>query len=113
MLSVLGTAYGDAPPRPEADRIEVSVVGLDEVATRVGNRPIDLLKIDAEGAEADILEGASADTLARIRSIVLEYHDDLVPDAKDRCLRVLRAANFHARSESLTATLGLIHAHAH
>ncbi len=48
----------------------------------------------------------------RIRNIVLEYQN-LVPDTKARCLHVLRAANFHTRSKSLTATLGLIHAHAH
>lgn len=36
----------------------------------------DLLKLDCEGSEFPILEGAGAETLARVDRIVMEYHDD-------------------------------------
>lgn len=35
---------------------------------------VDLLKIDAEGAEFDILSASSTDALSKVRNIVLEYH---------------------------------------
>jgi FkbM family methyltransferase len=36
---------------------------------------VDLLKMDIEGAEYDILDGASTAVLSRIRNIVFEYHE--------------------------------------
>jgi FkbM family methyltransferase len=62
-------------------------VTFDTVAGRAGNR-IALLKIDAEGAEADILEGARL-TLDAVERIVAEYHEWLVPDVKARIVGVL------------------------
>jgi FkbM family methyltransferase len=61
-------------------------VTFDTVADRAGR--IALLKIDAEGAEADILEGARP-MLDSIERIVAEYHEWLVPDVKARITRVL------------------------
>ncbi|MDB4902150.1 MAG: hypothetical protein JWQ63_1431 [Mucilaginibacter sp.] len=37
--------------------------------------PIDVLKIDVEGAEADIINSVSANTLSRIAQIPVEFHD--------------------------------------
>jgi FkbM family methyltransferase len=62
-------------------------VTFDTVASRAGNR-ITVLKIDAEGAEADILEGARP-VLDSIEHIVAEYHEWLVPDVKARITRAL------------------------
>jgi hypothetical protein len=46
---------------------------LDQVALTVGLTDIDLLKIDVEGAEMAVLQGA-AQTLARVERIIVETH---------------------------------------
>jgi Methyltransferase FkbM domain len=70
-----------------------AMIPLDEVVARVAG-PVELLKIDTEGAEGDVLEGASSATLARIRQVTIEYHDHLVPGVRARCENVLAAAGF-------------------
>lgn len=108
-LSVLGTAYGVEPPHPDAERIEVSVIGLDDALGRLPARAVDLLKIDAEGAEVDILEGASSRSLDRVQRVILEYHDNLVPRAGARCRTALGQHGFRIREQPLDAGLGLLY----
>lgn len=50
----------------------VSATSLDAVVAESG--PIDLLKLDIEGAEFDVLAGASPETLRQVRSIAAELH---------------------------------------
>jgi FkbM family methyltransferase len=92
--TVLSTAYGDAPPSEGGRRVEVSMVNLDEVWRRLQLGPIWLLKIDTEGAEGDILEGASKACLSAVQNAIVEYHDNIVPGVSERCYRVLRDAGF-------------------
>lgn len=54
----------------------VPTFSLDEVFARLGLASCDLLKLDVEGAEERILLGASAETLRRVRHVVLEVHED-------------------------------------
>ncbi len=56
-------------------RERVSAVTLDEVVSRNSLDQIDFLKMDAEGAEYPILLACSADTLRKIRYMILEYHE--------------------------------------
>jgi FkbM family methyltransferase len=51
----------------------VQVTSLDAVLSMLGIKRIDLLKIDTEGAEADVLRGA-ATILDQVERIVIEYH---------------------------------------
>jgi len=51
---------------------EVSVVSLDALVADIG--PVDYIKSDCEGSEANFLGAASADTLSAIRWIGGEYH---------------------------------------
>lgn len=74
--------------------VEVPMVPLDEVVRRLGDAAVALLKIDAEGAEDAILHGASEETLARIRHLVLEYHEDLCPGVTERCRTLLTRRGF-------------------
>ena len=75
----------------EARRVAVGTEDrLDEL---VPADRIDLLKIDCEGLELDVLESARA-LLPRVRRVALEYHRHLVPDADDRCRRVLAGHGF-------------------
>jgi len=52
----------------------VRVVTLDDLFALFGIGRCDLLKIDAEGAEYDILLAARPETLAKVRHIAIEYH---------------------------------------
>ena len=73
--------------------VTVPCVSLDTVVARAGG-PVSLVKIDAEGAEVDILGGASPDALRVVPRLVLECHDRLVPDATARVSDLLRGAGF-------------------
>jgi FkbM family methyltransferase len=61
--------------RSVAGAIEVTQSTLAAVFRDFGLERCDFLKIDCEGGEYDILLTTSADTLARIERICLEYHD--------------------------------------
>ena len=87
------TAYGESP-FPGGRRVSVPVVSFDELWNRLGRGPIAVLKIDTEGGEIDILEGASEASLAAVQTAIVEYHDNLVPGAYARCRAVLDAAGF-------------------
>ena len=94
--STLSTAYGDAP-REGAKRTTVPMVTLDEVWNRLHRPHIWMLKIDVEGAEADILEAASDEVLANVSNACIEWHDNIVPGAFERCRSRLTEAGFDLR----------------
>lgn len=92
--SISTTAYKDRVHNATGE-FTASTMSLDEVIERCAqDGPVGLVKIDAEGAEADILEGARAQTLKAIRQFVIEYHDFLCDHALARCERVLADAGF-------------------
>jgi FkbM family methyltransferase len=61
--------------QPTPRREVVQAVSLDEALH--GEPVIDLLKIDVEGAELDVLDGARA-TMARTRRVAIETHAELM-----------------------------------
>jgi FkbM family methyltransferase len=69
-----------------------------------------LLKIDTEGAEGDILEGASPETLARIDQVILEYHENFCPGVAKRCQAKLESAGFRCDVYAIAAEQGLLYA---
>jgi FkbM family methyltransferase len=68
----------------------VRVVPLSTVVARAGR--VALLKLDVEGAEADILEDAEA--LRDVEAVVGEHHDRTVPGTLDRVKSALLRAGF-------------------
>lgn len=54
--------------------ITVPMISLESVFTERGIDRCDMLKLDCEGAEYEALYGLSAERLARIRFIAMEYH---------------------------------------
>ena len=69
-------------------------LGWRTVWRRLDQCEIWLLKIDTEGAEGDILEGASEAMLSAVRYAIVEYHDNICPGVSSRCRQVLKAAGF-------------------
>lgn len=55
--------------------VAVTAVTLSDILAREGLERIDLLKLDCEGAEYEILIGASNETLRCVPRIIMEYHD--------------------------------------
>jgi FkbM family methyltransferase len=105
------TAYGVGATARALEEFSVPMVTLDTVIERcIGDGPIGLVKIDAEGAEAEILEGAHPQTLKEIRQFVIEYHDSLCPDALARCERALAGANFRCATQPARPDQGLLYA---
>lgn len=101
---------GEVVGRAGADAIRVDAVDLDSYAAAEGIDAVDLLKIDVEGFETDVLEGAQ-ETLRRTRSINLELHVDHLPrygSSVDRVLDLCGTENFDvvvlARDASWTST---------
>lgn len=85
-----------------AGLIEVEAVPLSEL---VGDRPVDLLKLDVEGAETDILVNQEA-ALSRVRRIFVEHHSLLGrPQRLEELLAVLARAGFryHLQPELVSA----------
>lgn len=87
-----GSAFisSDASPfqnalRSDGTGLRVDAVSIDDVART--ERPPDLMKIDVEGAEASVLEGAN-ETLERSRPhVLLSIHTE---EARRRSLAILR-----------------------
>ena len=59
----------------DSQRSHVRSFSLEDALAHCRVDQCDLLKLDCEGAEYDILMSARPDVLARVRRIVMEYHD--------------------------------------
>jgi hypothetical protein len=87
--------------------VSVPAISLDRAIARTGTEQV-AVKIDAEGAEVDMLESAADATLAAIAEIALEYHDSIVPNARARCEAVLTRAGFVCRSTPFSHDQGIL-----
>ncbi|EDY50775.1 FkbM, partial [Streptomyces clavuligerus] len=78
----------------------VTVIGLRDVLARLGGADVDLLKLDAEGAEADILGPLEARDWRRVRRIIMEVHREAdVPDL----VALLTGAGYDCTVETVSA----------
>jgi FkbM family methyltransferase len=69
------TAFDDLETLPRGDRVEmvsVPVVSLDQVGYQW--RTVDYIKIDTEGAERHIVQGAAGTLLASMPQLLIECH---------------------------------------
>jgi FkbM family methyltransferase len=63
----------------EGAQFKLNAYGLATLVARLGTDQIDLVKIDIEGSELEMLEGASDDLLKRFRQFTIEFHDFIHP----------------------------------
>lgn len=73
---------------------QVACLNLQAAIAHSGLQVIDLLKIDAEGAEITILESAPQACLRSIKKIVFECHSDIHPSALVKVTRCLTRNSF-------------------
>ena len=76
----------------------VEAITLDQVFERSKIDRCDFLKIDCEGAEYDILFGASEAALRRIRRVAMEYHEGVRPFGRGDLVRFLEEQGFRVRT---------------
>jgi len=95
-------AAGEGEPIP--------CITLDDLFERAQVGRCDLLKIDTEGAEHAILEGASRGLWSRVRNIALEHHD--APASGGRIERFLTGLGYSVRHEPIKGypKLGMLYA---
>ncbi len=68
----------------------VEMCSLTGLLERVGAPSVDLLKVDIEGAELEMLECSSAESLLRCKQIAVEFHDYWYPELNERTEAVKR-----------------------
>jgi hypothetical protein len=96
------TNRGTSRIRPAADALTTSVpvltVAIDALLAEEGIDRVDVIKIDVEGAEADVLAGMRTGLLAhRYQRIFIELHPALLAErgtSADACCAALRRAGY-------------------
>jgi FkbM family methyltransferase len=74
----------------EGTQFQLNTYGLATLAARLETDQIDLVKIDIEGAELELLEGATDDLLKRFRQFTIEFHDFIHPEHLPRIEALFR-----------------------
>lgn len=63
-------------------RVEVQTTTLEKIMKTNKLKQVDLLKIDVEGSEYEIILNTPDRTVQKIKRIIMEYHDHIVPGMK-------------------------------
>jgi FkbM family methyltransferase len=92
--------------------IEVQGISLTDFLTQNNIESVDLLKIDIEGAERDLFDDVSNETLRRIKQITIEFHD-FIPGVMttqdvDRVKQRLADAGFYCIQWSMTSNYNVM-----
>lgn len=78
----------------------------------LGDEPIDLLKIDCEGAELQILKSIGKKEMSRVRRVSLEHHSQRCEDAVSQLSEFLKESGFSVRVAPNTYTPEIGHIYA-
>ncbi len=83
---------------------KVSATTLDKILTSAFKKTqknyCDLLKLDAEGAEYEILNSTSTESFKKIKKIYIEYHEFEGGKKKEELKRILEAAGYKIQIKS-------------
>jgi hypothetical protein len=72
----------------------VEVISLGDALQLTGEKQIELLKIDVEGAEKDMFAKVTPASLARVQRIALEFHDHFCPGTRAAVEAKLKECGF-------------------
>lgn len=78
--------------------LSVKSLSLADALTKFALDSCDLLKLDCEGAEYSILFNTPQSILERVRRIVMEYHDNLVPHSHSELVSFLNERGFQVET---------------
>lgn len=82
----------------ERDGSGIEAWTIPDILDHAGADRIDLLKIDIEGAEKDLFSAGWQEWLPRVRRIVIELHDRLVPGCSMAFYRAVLSRDFRQMS---------------
>ena len=83
----------------------VGAISLNDILIKEDISCIDLLKLDCEGSEYDIIAATDAATFAKVREIILEYHDNRV----EEIVNALKSHGFHlTKHKPETEKMGML-----
>lgn len=111
-FSIHSTTDGSIIPGAEqnvAEEFAVQITSLDQMVPALGVTHIDLLKIDVEGAEAEVLQGAM-NILPVVDRIVVEYHSRELRDRISACLQDQGLSQVLDTASKYSAGAGLLYA---
>ena len=93
-----------------SNTITIDAINLEEIFLKNNLKKCDFLKIDAEGAEFDILENISEDMLKTISKIVIEYHifEDNSIKRLENIIEKFEKNGFKITKNPYSDTLGLM-----
>ncbi len=103
-----GTMASSVDQRWALEAAEFPVVALDAYAAERGLGPVAFMKVDTEGMELDVLDGARA-LLQRTARVAMETHG---PERHAGAIERLRAAGFAIDAEERHGATGMIFASA-
>jgi FkbM family methyltransferase len=103
-MNSIYTASNDKPVGIE----DVPVRTLDDVAQELGLSKVNFLKIDAEGAELEVIKGATTILSSYRPSIAMETHD--FGPSKEEIARFLAPFGYGVKETPYHAHLGLLYA---
>jgi FkbM family methyltransferase len=107
------SVHGIVRPRAESapnGEPAVTITALDSIMPSLGVARIDLLKIDVEGAEVDVLRGATQ-TLSLVERLIVEYHS---PELREKVTALLHSHGFtslrHVKARNADTGAGVLYA---
>lgn len=91
---------------------KVRLINLSEILNMNKINHVDFLKIDAEGAEFDILLNSPNRVFYKIKEIVLEYHDHLTVHHHNEIIKKLQQHGYQIviRPHPFEKDIGIIQA---
>lgn len=98
-LSYKTGAHGLNRESGEVEKVET--ISFDDLIELTGY--VDFMKVDCEGAEHEILENASQESLGKVKKIAMEVHGD-----QENIVELLEEAGFRVDYERDTESLGFI-----
>jgi FkbM family methyltransferase len=101
------TGRGSFAPhhQPDTKTVRVRCTTLADIFKDEHIEQCDFLKIDCEGAEEDILFNAPKELFSRIKSMTIEWHDNLSEHGFERFKEFLEEAGYRVSFDVLTASL--------
>lgn len=87
----------------------VPCLSLDDLFVRTELLRCDFLKVDCEGSEFDLFSSASAQTLAKISTIAVEYHEHNGRKSRE-LIELLEAHQFQVSEKRSCKEIGMLYA---
>ncbi len=78
----------------EKQKVVVEMKSLDDIVVSLGNKRIDILKMDIEGAEYNVLDSI-LESSVKIKQILIEFHERFVNDGKSKTINAIQKLKDH------------------